>query len=259
MAFDLAGGRLTSDITINARAVPVATDYDIKLSQVPLNKLLTQFKVDESGTTASLHARIQLHGLGDTVRKSLATSNGRMAVVFPKGTLWVRNIELVKLDVQNFLTAFLGSRLKKPRVINCGLVAFTVKDGVGQADPVFFDTNRANITGTGKFSFVDESLDFSIRGRSKEFSLFSGQSPIGIRGYFAAPTVHPISKQLIARAGAGVGLGLLFPPAAVLAFVDFGGAKNTNCAPIEDARTAETVMRAQPAAVQKQIKKQLKK
>lgn len=259
LAFDLAGGRLTSDITINARVQPVATDYDIKLSQVPLNKLLTQFKIDESGTTASLRGRIQLHGLGDTVRKSLATSTGRIAVVFPKGTLWVRNIELIKLDVQNFLTAFLGQRLRKPRIINCGLVAFTVKNGIGQADPVFFDTNRANITGTGQISFVDESLDLSIRGRSKEFSLFSGQSPIGIKGYFAAPTVHPISKQLIARAGAGVGLGLLFPPAAVLAFVDFGGAKNINCAPIEDARTSATVVRAQPAKVQKQMKTQLKK
>ena len=259
LAFDLAGGRLTSDITINARAQPVATDYDIKLSQVPLNKLLTQFKVDESGTTASLRGRIQLHGLGDTVRKSLSTSTGRIAIVFSKGTLWVRNIELVKLDVQNFLTAFLGSRLKKPRIINCGLVAFTVKDGVGQADPVFFDTNRANITGTGQISFVDESIKLSIRGRSKEFSLFSGQSPIGIGGYFAAPKVQPISKQLITRAGVGVSLGLLFPPAAILAFVDFGGAKNSNCAPIEEAKTADTVVRLQPAKLQKQLKTQLKK
>ncbi len=255
MAFDLAGGRLTSTIAINARVVPVATDYDIRLSQVPLGKLLTQFKLDESGTTATLRGRIQLHGLGDTVRKSLATSNGRIAIVFPKGTLWVRNIELVKLDVQNFFTAFLGKQLKKPREINCGLVAFTVKNGIAEADPIFFDTNKANVIGKGHFSFVDESLALSVRGDSKEFSIFSGQSPIGVGGWFAAPSINPLSKQLIARAGAGVGLGLLFPPAAILAFVDIGDAKNSNCAPVEAAKTAAAVERVQPAKVQKSLRK----
>ena len=255
LAFDLAGGRLTSDIAINARVVPVATDYDIRLSQVPLNKLLTQFKVDDSGTTATLRGRVQLHGLGDTVRKSLGTSSGRIAVVFPKGTLWIRNIELVKLDVQNFLTYFIGKKLKKPREINCGLVAFTVKNGVAEADPVFFDTNKANIIGKGHFSFADESLALSIRGDSKEFSIFSGQSPIGINGWFAAPKVNPISKQLITRAGVGVGLGLLFPPAAALAFIDIGDAKNSNCAPIVAAKTGAAVARAQTVKVQKSLRK----
>ena len=255
LAFDLAGGRLTSNIAINARTAPVATDYDIRLSQVPLNKLLAQFKVDDSGTTATLRGRVQLKGYGDTVRKSLGTSSGRIAVVFPKGTLWIRNIELVKLDAQNFLTAFLGKKLKKPREINCGLVAFTVKDGVAEADPVFFDTNKANLIGKGHFSFADESLALSIRGDSKEFSVFSGQSPIGINGWFAAPKVNPISKQLIARAGAGVGLGLLFPPAAALAFIDVGDAKNSNCAPIVGAKTAAAVARAQPEKLQKSLRK----
>jgi len=115
LAFDIAGGRLTSDIGINARRLPVLTDYDIRLSQVPLGRLLTGFKVEDSGTTASVRGRIQLKGEGDTVQKSLATSDGRIALVFPAGTLWVRNIELAELDLQNFLTALIGKRLKEPR------------------------------------------------------------------------------------------------------------------------------------------------
>ncbi len=260
LAFDLAGGRLTAKIDLNARAVPVVTDYDVRLSQVPLGKLLTQFKVEDSGTTASLKARIQLRGRGDTVHKSLANSDGRIAVVFPKGTLWIRNIELAKLDLQNFFTAFLGKKLKEPRVINCGLVAFTVKDGVGRADPIFFDTNRANFTAKGQISFVDESLDLSFRGDSKEFSLFSGQSPIGIGGYFAAPKVNPISAQLITRAAAAVALGVVGTPvASLLAFVDLGNAKDANCAPIVAAKTEAAVVRAQPAKLQKKLAKDLRK
>ena len=141
-------------------------------------------------------------GIGDTVRKSLGASNGRIAIVVSKGTLWIRNIELAKLDVQNFVVALLGKDLKKSRDIRCGVAAFTVKDGVAARRPVLFDTGRAVYTMKGQFSFKDESIGLSLRGRSKEFSLFSGQSPIGINGCFAAPKVNPISKELLARAGA---------------------------------------------------------
>jgi uncharacterized protein involved in outer membrane biogenesis len=233
LAFDLAGGRLDSVIGINARVSPVVTSYDVRVSQVQIGRLLKSFHVDESGTTASMKARLQLVGKGDTVRQSLGTSNGRIALVFPAGTLWVRNIELAKLDLQNFVTAFLGKRLKKPTEIRCGVLAFTLHDGKAVADPILFDTSRANYRGRGGFDFADESLALSIEGDSKEFSLISGQSPIGIGGWFAAPRINPISGELLTRVGAGVALGVVASPfAAILAFVDFGNAKNSDCQPI---------------------------
>ncbi len=248
LAFDLAGGRLSSEITINAATTPVATDYDIRLSQVPLKRLLTSFNLDDAGATASMRGRVQLKGHGDTVHKSLASSSGRIVLVFPAGTLWVRNIELAKLDIQNFITAFLGKRLKKPTEIRCGIVAFTVTGGKAVADPILFDTTRANYRGSGSFDFADESLKMSIEGKSKEFSLFSGQSPIGINGWFAAPGINPISGELVARGGAAVALGVVATPlAAVLAFVDFGGEKNTDCGPILAAKRDTAESRAKNA------------
>ena len=248
LALDLAGGRLDSDISINARAVPVVTDYDIRLSQVPLKRLLTSFKVEDAGATASVRGRIQLRGYGDTVRKSLGSSQGRIALVFPSGTLWVRNIQLAKLDVQNFVFAFFGKKLKKPTEIRCGVIAFTVKNGKAVADPILFDTTRANYRGSGGFDFADESLAMSVEGKSKEFSLVSGQSPIGIKGWFAAPSIDPISRELLTRGAAAVALGVIASPlAAVLAFVDFGGAKDNACAPILAARRDTPVSRSDNA------------
>jgi uncharacterized protein involved in outer membrane biogenesis len=249
IAFDLSGGRLTSTITLNARVKPVVTDYDIRLSQVGLGRLLTSFDVENSGTTATMRGRLQLRGYGDTVHKSLASSNGRIALVFPSGTLWVRNIQLAKLDLQNFIAAFFKGKLKKPTSIRCGLIAFTVKDGIATADPIFFDTNRAIFRGKGQFNFADESLRLAVEGDSKEFSLFSGQSPIAIGGYFAAPTINPISKELVGRALAGVALGVaLTPLAAILAFVDFGEEKNTDCTAILAAKRSAAVNAADRAA-----------
>lgn len=242
VAVNIIGGRLTANIDLNAGVSPVVTAYDIRMSRVPLGQLLTSFDVEKSGTTASVFGRVELKGYGDTMHESLATSSGRIALVFPAGTLWVRNIQLGKLDLQNYITSGILAKLKKPQEIRCGVVAFTVKDGIARADPVLFDTKRANFRGEGAFSFKDESLALSVRGDSKEFSLFSGQSPVGVAGYFAAPRIQPISRQLLTRAGVGVGLGLATGGiGALLAFVDVGDAKNVNCAAVQAAKTAKQV------------------
>jgi uncharacterized protein involved in outer membrane biogenesis len=247
IAFDIIGGRVTADIDLDAHKEPVVADYDIHMTQVPIGRLLTSFKVEDNGTTADVGGRIKLKGKGDSVRASLGASSGRIAIVVSKGTLWIRNIELAKLDLQNFLLAAFGKSLKKPRDIRCGLAAFTVNDGIARADPVLFDTGRAVYRMEGQFSFKDESLGLSLRGKSKEFSLFAGQSPIGVGGWFAAPKVNPISKELLARGGASVLLGIVATPvAAILPFVDLGTAKNSNCAAVEGAKTEAVVNSATP-------------
>ena len=237
LAFNIASGRVTAKIGINARSLPVRTDYDVRLTELPLGKVLTGFNVEDAGTTASVRGRLQLKGVGDTVQKSLATSNGRIALVVPTGQLWVRNVELAELDLQNFLTAMIGKKLKDKRQINCGIIGFTITDGRAVADPILIDTDRAVFRGRGGFNFADESLAMSLEGDSKRFSLFSGQSPIGINGYFADPSINPISGELLTRGAAGLALGIVATPlAAIAAFIDLGDAKDVNCTPILAAK-----------------------
>src|SRR3546814_14132106 len=86
--------------------------------------------------------------------------------------------------------------------------------------------------GRGGFSFRSEAIDMAVRADGKTFSLFSGQSPIGVAGYFAAPTIDPISDELASRAGAGLGLGLLASPVGlIIPFIDPGDAEAAQCGP----------------------------
>ena len=233
VAMNVAGGRLDGNIGINARVRPVVTDYDMRLSTTPLGRLLRGWGVEESGTTGSVRARVTMKGMGDTVRDSLATSNGRMAFILPAGTFWTQNVQLSELDIGTFITKMFQDKLKKPVEVNCGLIAFTVRNGIATADPILIDTEKNVMLGRGGFSFKDEALDLRFRADGKKFSLFSGQSPVGIGGYFARPTLSVISPELLARGGAGVGLGTLVSPlAAVLAFVDVGDAKSAACGPV---------------------------
>jgi uncharacterized protein involved in outer membrane biogenesis len=233
LTFDMAGGHVSSDISINARVTPVHTEYDMRLAPTPMGKLLARWGVEQNGTSGVIKARVQMTGEGETIRKSLATSDGRIAIILPKGSMWARNVQLSELDVGVFVQKMFEKKLTEPVQINCGLIAFTVRDGIASADPILIDTQKNVILGRGAFSFKDESLDLAIRADGKKFSLFSGQSPVGVTGYFAKPGINPISPDLLARAGAGLGLSLAATPlAGMLAFVDVGDAKAADCGPV---------------------------
>jgi uncharacterized protein involved in outer membrane biogenesis len=237
--FDIAGGRLSSDITINARTPRVATDYDVRLSRTPIGKLFYKTGVEEAGTTGVIMARANLHGTGDSLRKSLANSSGRIAIILPQGSFWTKYIQLSEFDVGVFLQRLLQDKLKKPVSVNCGLIAFTVRDGIAAADPILIDTTKNVMTAKGGFSFKDESLSMAFRADAKKFSLFSGQSPVGIGGYFARPKMQIITPHLLTRTGAGVALGVVASPiAALIAFVDPGDAKSAACGPVLAGATA---------------------
>jgi AsmA family protein len=93
--------------------------------------------------------------------------------------------------------------------------------------------------GRGGFSFRNESLDLAFRADGKKFSLFSGQSPVGINGYFAKPGIDVITPELVTRGGVAAALGIVASPlASVLAFVDVGDAKSTACSPVLAGATA---------------------
>ena len=231
--FDLAGGHLDSDISIDAREPAVVTQYDIRLSPTPLATLFARFGVDKSGTNGTVKARVTMKGTGDTVRKSLATSNGRIAIILPRGTFWTQYIQLSEFDIGTFVQKMFQKKLKEPVEVNCGLIGFTVRNGVAAADPILIDTQKNVMTAKGGFSFRDESLDLAFRADAKKFSAFSGQSPVGINGHFAAPGYQIVSPQLLERGGAAVALSLVATPvAAVLAFVDPGDAKSAACGPV---------------------------
>jgi len=231
--FAMARGNVAADILFDTRQRPSLARYDIRLAPTPMGRLLAGYGVAEAGTTGTVRGRIDLTGRGDTIHDSLSTARGRIAFVMPTGTFWTRNVQLSELDIGTFVQKMFEKRLKEPVHINCGLIGFTVRNGVAAADPILIDTRQNVILGRGGFSFRTEALDMAVRADSKKFSLFSGQSPVGIGGRFASPAIDPISGDLVARAGAGLGLALVATPVAgLLAFVDVGDAKSAACGPI---------------------------
>ncbi|SOB78954.1 hypothetical protein SAMN06297144_0300 [Sphingomonas guangdongensis] len=239
LSFAMARGNVAADVIFDTRLRPTAASYDIRLAPTPMGRLLAGYGVAEAGTSGTIRGRIELKGRGDTIHDTLASSAGRIAFVMPAGTFWTRNIQLSELDLGTFAQKMFEGRLKEPVQINCGLIGFTVRRGVAAADPILIDTRKNVMLGRGGFSFRNETIDLAFRADSKKFSLFAGQSPVGIGGVFSAPSFNVISPELISRAGVGLGLAVVASPlAGVLAFVDVGDAKSAACGPVLAGATA---------------------
>ncbi|HEU0045373.1 AsmA family protein [Sphingomonas sp.] len=240
LTFAMARGNVASDWIFDTRQRPSANRYDIRLAPTPMGRLLAGYGVAEAGTTGTVRGRIQLAGRGDSIHDSLATSNGRIAFTMPQGSFWTRNVQLSELDIGTFVQKMFEKKLKEPVQINCGLIAFTVRNGVGAADPILIDTQKNVVLGRGGFSFRTEAIDLAIRADGKKFSLISGQSPVTIGGRFVQPKLDVISPELIGRAGVGLGLAIVATPVAgILAFVDVGDAKSAACGPVLAGATAQ--------------------
>jgi uncharacterized protein involved in outer membrane biogenesis len=139
-------------------------------------------------------------------------------------------MEYAGLDLAGVLRIKLTHDRQIP--IRCMAADFAVKDGVMQARRMVFDSSETRLEGKGTINLRDETLDLTVRPRTKGFSPLSLRSPLYVRGSFRQPEFKPDYARMGLRAGAAVVLGTVAAPAAaLLATSDLGQGKNAPCAP----------------------------
>ena len=93
-----------------------------------------------------------------------------------------------------------------------------------------FDSSETRLEGSGSINLRDETLDLTVRPRTKGFSPLSLRSPLYVRGSFKQPQFTPDYARMGLRAGAAVALGTVAAPAAaLLATSDLGKVGNGSC------------------------------
>ena len=98
-----------------------------------------------------------------------------------------------------------------------------------QAQNVVFDTDVVRVNGQGNIDLGPETIDLTLKGDSKKFRITHLLLPITIKGNLRQPKLGVAPAMTAAQGGVAAALGFLFPPAAILPFVDPGLAKNADC------------------------------
>ena len=155
--------------------------------------------------------------------------NGDAALFLQHGQVSALLQQLAPINVLGALGVYLTG--DHPVPIDCFASRFAVRQGVATASTLLLDTPDTAIVGTGAIDFAAETLHLDLKPHNRRFTAVSLRSPVEVRGSFGKPDFSVQWGGLLARLGAAAGLGVLFPPAALLPLIDAGLGPGNACRP----------------------------
>ncbi len=224
---DLAVGH--GAITGTAEFAPVGSDVkattDISFKQVDVSRLMAATHTFQGQGTIGGEARIA--GTGASLAQLLGHGNGEIKLFMNGGDLSALLIDLSGLEFGNALLSALG--VPQRAQINCMISDFDLQQGILNTKAFLIGTGESNITGTGSVNLDKETLDLQIRTVATHFTIGSLPGPINIGGTLKSPSILP-GTEVAVRGGLAAGLGILFPPLALLPTIQLGLGQDNACA-----------------------------
>ncbi len=224
--FGVAGGDIRSNIRLDARKDTIDTRLQASIRKVQLGKLFPDAKLAEQAS-GGISGDIDLRGQGNSVAAMLGSSDGAVAVGMGRGHIGNLIMELAGLDVAESLKFLFTGDRQIP--LRCAWGDFGVARGVMSSKALAFDTEDTLILGEGTVDLKQEQLDLLLRPRPKDISILALRSPLRIGGTFKDPSFRPDFKALGVRGAIALTLASITPPAALLATLETGPGKDTNC------------------------------
>ncbi|MEO8857685.1 MAG: AsmA family protein [Burkholderiaceae bacterium] len=238
LEFGFSGGRIVSDITIDARqegALRSVLNADFR--NIKIARLFPSLP-DIAQGVGEIGAQIRLRGTGNSIADAAGSANGSVTAAVSKGRVSNLLDAMVGLNFGKVIPLFVGG--DKDIAVNCGGVAFDVKNGIGKSQLFVIDTAQTRIEGAGTFDLKDERFNLTITPLPKNPGILSLRTPVHLYGTFRHPEFSLDKKQLLLRAGGAVALALVNPLAALLPLIETGPGVDTDCvrllAPVQGAK-----------------------
>lgn len=208
---------------------PPRLGAEVDLRHVDLHQLLrTSSSAILRETAGIVGGFVKLDTTGTSMRDFMARMKGDAGIFMQNGQISALLQELTPINVLTSLGIYATG--DRPLPINCLVMRFGIEKGVATASTLLFDTADTIVTGAGNLNFADETVNLRLAPANKYFRPVSLRTPIDIGGTFAHRTYHIETGGVIARLGAAIGLGVLFPPAALLPLIDTGLGPDNACA-----------------------------
>jgi AsmA family protein len=240
LRFQLAQGDvdLKFHFTPFTRDTPPQMHTEIDVRHVDLHQLLGRPTMPQmlQKTAGIVGGFVKVDTTGVSTREFLAHMDGDAGFFMANGQVSQLLEQLTPIDVLSALGVYLSG--DKPVPINCLASRFAIKQGVATATTLIVDTDADTIVGKGNVNFADETLFLDFDPYNKHLRVVSLRTPVEMRGTFAKPTFQIESGKLIQRIGEALGLGVLFPPAALVPLIDTGLGHGNACAKAYAAQQA---------------------
>jgi AsmA family protein len=230
--FAVGTGTIASNVDLNPVDGVLHARANIDFRRLQLSRLMAATHAFAGDGTVGGSADVA--GSGNSVATILGHGNGHATLFLQHGgDLSALLVDLAGLQFGDAVLSALGLPVKTK--IQCMVSDFGLTDGTVDTRTFLIATPEANILGSGTANLDDEKLDMALHTQATHLSIGSLSTPINIGGTLKNPSVLPAIGPLAARIGPAIGLGVLFPPLALLPTIRLGLGDKNAC---EDAIAA---------------------
>ncbi|MFN0315318.1 MAG: AsmA family protein [Burkholderiales bacterium] len=242
--FGVAGGHLNGVISLDGREDPIRAHAQMRARKLLIAKLFPAADLSKSGV-GQVNGEFDLSGKGNSVGRMLASSKGKVALVIASGEISKLMMEKAGVHLWEVLKLRVaGDKLVK---LHCGVASFDVREGTMHASALIFDTEITTLSGSGTIDLGRETLDLTLKQKTKRFSPFALRSPVHVRGSFTKPEVSADTGRVATRALGAIALGAVNPLLALIPLIDAGPGKGSDCAQlVRDARALPPSEKSDP-------------
>ncbi|NIC04929.1 AsmA family protein [Halomonas sp. DX6] len=219
----LGGGEVRASWRLDARQAAIEGVLQLALNQINLKALLDEAELpDVARDTLGVfggHGDFRYHG--SSMHEVMAGLDGELELAMSQGWLDIIAAELLPLNVANALVAALAG--EEQVQLECTYVRFVAEDGLADLENFFMATEIAHFEGAGAINLETEKMDMAFQGHNLDPTLFTGNSPVELKGSLRDPEVNVVTEELIARGALSLLGAIVAPPLAILPWVDPGG------------------------------------
>jgi uncharacterized protein involved in outer membrane biogenesis len=226
LRLEIGRGSLSGNIDLTPEGNEFVADADLTAENVDISRLLASAGLGSG--EGRLDGTAKLKGRGASMSSILAHGDGEIRAVMPKGgNINSLLVDLSGVEIGPALLAAIG--LPNREAIRCMVLDFALQQGILASRTLEIDTSDHIISGGARIYLSREMVEMTLRTDPKHFTIGKLATPIVISGAFKDLHFAP-QKELAIRGGLAAGLGVLFPPAALLPTIQFGVGDNSPCA-----------------------------
>ena len=230
--FAVGSGTIASNFALDPQGGVLHTDAHVLFRHVNLSRIMQATHAFKG--QGLIGGQADLTTTGDSVASMLGRGNGGVTLIISgNGDISALLDDIAGLEFGNAVLSALG--VPERAELRCFVADMPLKDGILSMKTFLLQTSEARSIGSGTIDLRNQTLHYSLTTRSTNFSVGSLPGPIDVTGKFASPTVRP-GAEVVARAGAAVGLGVLFAPLAILPTVQLGVGKGACTDALQEAK-----------------------
>ncbi|GBR68411.1 AsmA family protein [Gluconobacter kanchanaburiensis] len=201
------------------------TRFRMEVARLPLSRIMTSKDMFQGNGTIGGH--VTLKSTGNSVATLVENGDGGATLVLDHGgDVTALLPDLLGLKLGSAVLSALG--IPGRSKLECLVADLPLRSGIVHTNSMLLQTGNTRTMGTGTVNFHKDTLDYAITTRSVGPQILSLPGAVHIFGAMKSPTVMP-GAELIGRVAAAVGLGIVFPPAALIPTIQLGVGRGSAC------------------------------